>query len=771
MRTNNKIEDILVNGLKIEHSVKSIESVFENKRLSDKINYTPYYQRNYVWDKQKATYFIESILIGTEIPPLVFFKNASSIEVIDGRQRFETIRKFIDLDFALVKSGLSALPILNKKNFNDLHPDVQDIFRDTKIRIFEFSMLNPSGVSSHDEDLVKKEIFRRYNSGITPLRRTELEKAIYIEDKITNQFKEKLLRDSDFYRTVIKLLLGKRDIDRISDIYTIERVMSKVRQLLVVTNIPVKKMSSHGRSLAERYYDLFSSDHPDPEEVYDSFYRSISILDKISSILKNKNSTLSENYLVYESLYWAIEIIKKEKSFDCSQWSTEFLEAVSRKIDDSEDIFSMENSFFYKTVVKRYQYISEIFKEENINWSFFIDTHKEEVDKKSNRDNSQPENYVELVKSCRIHKPEPSNETIEDICKKIKRKKFLIRPIYQRIEVINRKKSSSLIESILLGIRVPPIFVFKRNDSISEVVDGQQRLLSIIGFIGEEFMDENGNMKKSNKNLFKLSGLNMLSSLNDKKFSSLSSELKDKILDFALPIVTIDQQVNSEFEPIDLFIRLNNKPYPIRENSFEMWNSYIDKDFIKTVRNNVDKHSSWFYLRDPKYNNRMDNEQCYTTLVYLFYKEKIEQGGERLIKFYQKDSSLNARLKDKNDITKTLEKISSSSDVKEEIMKRIQDVEGFISTLDLLISLDRSMPKEKYKEELSNLFNLKTSRRTMQAFYILWFTIHKASPRKLSGDIRGARGKIKNIFALAKNIDNPESFLSKVDEFKKSFHK
>jgi uncharacterized protein with ParB-like and HNH nuclease domain len=262
------IEGILKNNLKVEHSVKSIESLFENKRLTKKINYTPYYQRNYVWDKQKATYFIESILIGTEIPPLVFFDNGNTIEVIDGRQRFETIRKFIDLDFSLVKSGLDTLSVLNKKNFNDLHPDIKEIFRNTKLRIFEFSILNSKNISENEEDLVKKEIFRRYNSGITPLKKTDLEKAIYFGDEFTDYFKEHFTTDKDLYYSTIKLFLGKRDLDQIEDIYTIERVMSKLRQLLVIADIPIKRLSSKGRSLVEKYYAVFSENKSDPEEIF-----------------------------------------------------------------------------------------------------------------------------------------------------------------------------------------------------------------------------------------------------------------------------------------------------------------------------------------------------------------------------------------------------------------------------------------------------------------------------------------------------------------------
>ena len=85
------------------------------------------------------------------------------------------------------------------------------------------------------------------------------------------------------------------------------------------------------------------------------------------------------------------------------------------------------------------------------------------------------------------------------------RQRFLIRPPYQRLEVKNRKKSSAIIESILLGIKLPPIFVYKREDGVSEVLDGQQRLLSILGFLKKEYLDENNKKQKSIKNGYSLS--------------------------------------------------------------------------------------------------------------------------------------------------------------------------------------------------------------------------------------------------------------------------
>lgn len=66
--------------------------------------------------KDKRSFFIESIFLGTEIPPIVFYKKGTQVEVIDGRQRFETIKRFREDDFALHASGLMELKALEGKN-------------------------------------------------------------------------------------------------------------------------------------------------------------------------------------------------------------------------------------------------------------------------------------------------------------------------------------------------------------------------------------------------------------------------------------------------------------------------------------------------------------------------------------------------------------------------------------------------------------------------------------------------------------------------------
>ena len=97
--------------------------------------------------------------------------------------------------------------------------------------------------------------------------------------------------------------------------------------------------------------------------------------------------------------------------------------------------------------------------------------------------NKKSSTKLEKLKDIGLSKPEPSNKSIDDVTRKMNRRNFLVRPTYQRVEVIDKQKKSSIIESVLLGIKLPPIFIYKRLDDVYEVIDGQQRLLTLLGFV------------------------------------------------------------------------------------------------------------------------------------------------------------------------------------------------------------------------------------------------------------------------------------------------
>jgi len=63
--------------------------------------------------------------------------------------------------------------------------------------------------------------------------------------------------------------------------------------------------------------------------------------------------------------------------------------------------------------------------------------------------------------------------------------------------------------------------------------------------------------------------------------------------------------MNNNFDPIDLFIRLNYKPYPIKIDSFEMWNSYISRELIDNIKDVFNNNKDWFYFRKTHQGWRM----------------------------------------------------------------------------------------------------------------------------------------------------------------------
>lgn len=84
-------------------------------------------------------------------------------------------------------------------------------------------------------------------------------------------------------------------------------------------------------------------------------------------------------------------------------------------------------------------------------------------------------------------------------------------PAYQRRLRWNRRKKSALIESFLMNVPVPPVFLYERDINRYEVMDGQQRINSIVEFYNNEF---------------RLVGLKTWPALNGKNYSQLPPKMR-----------------------------------------------------------------------------------------------------------------------------------------------------------------------------------------------------------------------------------------------------
>jgi hypothetical protein len=77
---------------------------------------------------------------------------------------------------------------------------------------------------------------------------------------------------------------------------------------------------------------------------------------------------------------------------------------------------------------------------------------------------------------------------IPNILQMVKNRDVLdLSPSYQRRTRWNDKKRSHLIESLLMNVPIPPLFLYERDLAKYEVMDGQQRLDAIRSFLANEF--------------------------------------------------------------------------------------------------------------------------------------------------------------------------------------------------------------------------------------------------------------------------------------------
>lgn len=142
----------------------------------ESINTSPIYQRRLRWPTKKRSLLIESFLLNIPVPPVYLFEHDyNEYEVIDGRQRLETIREFLSNNFAL--TSLEYWPELNRKRFNDLPSVLQ---KGLLRRSLSAVVLLAETQKSDDDDVdVRRVLFDRLNTGGIRLNPQELRNTLY----------------------------------------------------------------------------------------------------------------------------------------------------------------------------------------------------------------------------------------------------------------------------------------------------------------------------------------------------------------------------------------------------------------------------------------------------------------------------------------------------------------------------------------------------------------------------------------------------------------
>ncbi len=137
-------------------------------------------------------------------------------------------------------------------------------------------------------------------------------------------------------------------------------------------------------------------------------------------------------------------------------------------------------------------------------------------------------------------------------------------PEYQRDYVYTDKQASKLVESVLMGIPIPTIYLCVEEDNTYSVIDGQQRITSLIRYL---------------KNEYALNGLQELNELNGKYYKDLPKDIQKKLKSSSLSTISLlKQSTDLKYE---IFARLNQGA--VKLNPQELRNCIYRGSFNKML--------------------------------------------------------------------------------------------------------------------------------------------------------------------------------------------
>lgn len=170
-------------------------------------------------------------------------------------------------------------------------------------------------------------------------------------------------------------------------------------------------------------------------------------------------------------------------------------------------------------------------------------------------------------------KCESTDIEIETLVNRIKNEDMDLQPDFQRGEIWTKQKKQKLIDSILRGWKIPPIHVIHNHDTaVDEVLDGQQRLVTIRDFFNNEISID-GNIQPEDARMKGLDGL---------YYKDLPKDMQRRLRQYSIVVIRLTEY-NPE-EPAELFYRLNQ---PMSLTSAEQRNAYIGvtRDQIRELTN------------------------------------------------------------------------------------------------------------------------------------------------------------------------------------------
>lgn len=186
---------------------------------------------------------------------------------------------------------------------------------------------------------------------------------------------------------------------------------------------------------------------------------------------------------------------------------------------------------------------------------------------------------------------------------------LILQPDFQRHYVWDKKKASSLIESALLNIPIPVVYLAEDEAGNKLVIDGQQRLTSFFNFIEGEFA---------------LSALTVYSELNGKYYKDLDASHKAKIRNCPIRTITFKKDSDAELK-FNVFERLNTGAVAL--NDQELRNCIFSGEYNNLLKDLATDKDFRLLLGLSSPEKRMKDVQLVLRFAAFYHKTPYHYKG------------------------------------------------------------------------------------------------------------------------------------------------
>ncbi|MDU1053775.1 DUF262 domain-containing protein [Clostridium baratii] len=234
----------------------------------------------------------------------------------------------------------------------------------------------------------------------------------------------------------------------------------------------------------------------------------------------------------------------------------------------------------------------------------------------------------------------------------------LMKPELQRNYVWDKKEASRFIESILLGLPVPSIFLAKLPNDKQLIIDGFQRIMTVYGYVKGIFSKDNSVFKLSNSNIIN-------ERWRGKTYEQLTDDDKRKIRNYYIHAIVFEQKYPRDDDTSlhQIFERINTGGRTL--NNQEIRNC-VSQGAFNALLIELNKNSIWRKLYgEEKFDSRMKDIELILRF-FTIHSDDIRKSSRKQISL-------------KNSLDKFMNNKVNNEDEKIIIMK-----ENFEKTIDYI---------------------------------------------------------------------------------------